>query len=185
MAVKKAFSGKGFASWDDDIKKRSKTAVEKYTKKYKEEIEFYKFQQFKFSQQWKKLKTYANKKGIQIIGDIPIYVAFDSADTWANPELFEFDKDMNPLAVAGCRPDAFSKTEQLWGNPLYRWDYHKKTNYDWWIQRIEYCYTLYDVVRIDHFRGFDEYYAIPYGHLTAEKGKWEKGPGYELFQVMK
>lgn len=185
MAVKKAFSGEGFASWDDDIKKRSKTAVEKYTKKYKDEIEFYKFQQFKFSQQWKQLKTYANKKGIQIIGDIPIYVAFDSADTWANPELFEFDEDMNPLAVAGCPPDAFSKTGQLWGNPLYRWDYHKKTNYDWWIQRIEYCYTLYDVVRIDHFRGFDEYYAIPYGHLTAEKGKWEKGPGYELFQVMK
>ena len=146
---------------------------------------FYEFQQFLFQKQWFALKQYANEKGISIIGDIPIYVAFDSADTWANPQLFQFDEEGTPIAVAGCPPDMFSATGQLWGNPLYRWDYHKETGYEWWMQRIAHCFELYDVVRIDHFRGFDEYYAIPYGDPTAEYGHWEKGPGYELFQTMK
>ena len=133
----------------------------------------------------KALKKYANAKCIKIIGDIPIYVAFDSADTWADPKLFQFDENGYPTAVAGCPPDGFSATGQLWGNPLYDWDYHKKTGYKWWIRRFRHCFELYDVVRVDHFRAFDAYYAIPYGDKTAEFGKWKKGPGYELFREIK
>ena len=153
---------------------------------YREElyfdIEFQQYMQFKFYEQWMKLKSYANSKGIQIIGDIPIYVAMDSADAWAHPELFQLDQDNVPLAVAGCPPDGFSATGQLWGNPLYRWDYHRNTGYQWWISRMSYCFRLYDVVRIDHFRGFDEYFSIPYGDKDARGGHWEKGPGIDLFR---
>ena len=137
-----------------------------------------------FHVQWKKLKTYANERGIQIIGDIPIYVAFDSADAWANPRLFRFDENCNPIAVAGCPPDAFSATGQLWGNPLYDWAYHKRTGYKWWMKRMEACFERYDVVRIDHFRAFDAYYAITAGAQTAQNGAWEPGPGYGLFAAM-
>ena len=140
--------------------------------------------QFQFFTQWNKLRAYANKKGIQIVGDIPIYVAMDSADAWAHPELFQLDGENMPTAVAGCPPDGFSADGQLWGNPLYRWDYHRQTGYDWWITRLWYCFQMYDVVRIDHFRGFDEYYSIPYGEETAVNGHWEKGPGIELFRTM-
>ena len=185
MAVKNSFDSKGWNEWDTDIKLRREAAVNEYKEKYAADIEFYQFQQYLFVTQWLALKEYANKKGIEIIGDIPIYVAFDSADTWTNPELFQLDDQCTPIAVAGCPPDAFSATGQLWGNPLYRWDYHKETGYAWWLKRIEYCYKLYDVVRIDHFRGFDEYYSIPYGDKTAEFGHWEAGPGYDLFKVMK
>ncbi|MCM1050211.1 MAG: 4-alpha-glucanotransferase [Clostridiales bacterium] len=185
MAVKNSFDGVSWIEWDEDIKLRKKAALDKYREKYKDEVAFYQFQQYIFAKQWSALKKYANEKGIEIIGDIPIYVAFDSADTWANPELFQLDKDCTPIAVAGCPPDSFSATGQLWGNPLYRWDYHKKTGYDWWLKRIAYCYRLYDVVRIDHFRGFDEYYSIPYKDKTAEFGHWEKGPGYDIFKTMK
>lgn len=185
MAVKNAFDGASFIEWDEDIRLRKKKALEKYREKYKDEIDFYKFQQFIFAKQWFALKEYANKKKIKIIGDIPIYVAFDSSDTWANPELFQLDDNLEPIGVAGCPPDAFSVTGQLWGNPLYRWEYHKETGYEWWMKRIAYCYKLYDVVRIDHFRGFDEYYSIPYGDPTAEFGHWEKGPGYDIFKTMK
>ncbi len=185
MAIKNVYGGKGFQEWDEDIKTRKPKAIKAYLKQCQEDIEFYKFQQFYFSKQWGALKQYANNKGIEIIGDIPIYVAFDSSDTWANPELFQFDDTLTPIAVAGCPPDAFSATGQLWGNPLYDWEYHKKTGYDWWVKRIAYCYKIYDVVRIDHFRGFDEYYEIPYGNETAEIGEWIKGPGYELFKVLK
>ncbi len=184
MAIKNSFGGVGFIEWDDSIRFRENAAIAKYEKKLKKEIEFCKFMQFEFAMQWKKLKKYANKKGIKIIGDIPIYVAFDSADTWANPELFQFTKEGLPKGVAGCPPDAFSETGQLWGNPLYDWKYHKKTGYEWWIKRLAHCYQLYDVVRIDHFRGFDEYYAIPYGDSTAEHGKWKKGPGFGIFKAM-
>ena len=131
-----------------------------------------------------KLKAYANENGIQIIGDIPIYVAMDSADTWANPWLFKLDEKNCPTQVAGCPPDGFSATGQLWGNPLYNWEVHRNSGYEWWIQRISNCFRLYDVVRIDHFRGFDEYYAIPYGDKTAENGWWEKGPGIDLFRAI-
>ncbi|HKM04778.1 MAG TPA: 4-alpha-glucanotransferase [Lachnospiraceae bacterium] len=185
MAVKNSFQGKSWVEWDEDIKLRKEAAIEEYSTKYKEDISFYKFQQYIFHKQWIELKNYANKNKVEIIGDIPIYVAFDSADTWSNPELFQLDANCNPISVAGCPPDAFSSTGQLWGNPLYNWEYHKKTNYEWWFKRISFCYEIYDVVRIDHFRGFDEYYAIPYGNPTAEFGKWEKGPGYEFFKVMK
>jgi 4-alpha-glucanotransferase len=185
MAVKDSFGGKSWSLWEDDIRLRKKNAMKHYREKLKEQVLFYEFQQYLFQKQWLKLKKYANEKGIRIIGDIPIYVAFDSADTWSEPALFQLDEDGMPVAVAGCPPDAFSATGQLWGNPLYRWDYHKKTGYEWWMRRIAYCYELYDMVRIDHFRGFDEYYAIPYGEPTAEHGSWEKGPGYELFRVMK
>ena len=185
MAVKNAFGGVSWSEWDEDIKLRKPAAMKHYREKYAGEVDFYKFQQYMFAKQWFALKAYANSKNIQIIGDIPIYVAFDSSDTWANPELFQLDDDLTPVAVAGCPPDAFSATGQLWGNPLYRWEHHIKTGYAWWMKRIAYCYELYDVVRIDHFRGFDAYYSIPYGDPTAEYGHWEKGPGYDIFRTMK
>lgn len=185
MAVKNSFGGISWSEWDEDIKLRKPAAMKQYREKYAEEVAFYQFQQYLFVKQWSALKQYANGKNIQIIGDIPIYVAFDSADTWANPELFQLDDTLTPVAVAGCPPDAFSATGQLWGNPLYRWEHHKQTGYAWWMKRIAYCYELYDVVRIDHFRGFDEYYSIPFADETAEYGHWEKGPGYDIFKTMK
>ena len=184
MALKDMYGGRAWNTWDENLRLRKKEVLENYRNKLAKEVDFYSFVQFVFYEQWTALKDYANKSGIEIIGDIPIYVAFDSSDTWANPELFYLDKDNMPIEVAGCPPDAFSATGQLWGNPLYRWDYHKKTEYKWWLERIEHCYKLYDVLRIDHFRGFDEYYAIPFGNPTAEIGKWKKGPGYELFDAM-
>ena len=185
MAVKNSFGGNGWNTWDEDIKLRKPKAMKAYREKYADDILFYQFQQYLFDRQWKALKKYANEKGVEIVGDIPIYVAFDSADTWANPELFQLDKDGTPKAVAGCPPDAFSATGQLWGNPLYNWPYHEKTGFEWWMKRLGYCFDMYDVVRIDHFRGFDEYYSIPYGDPTAEFGHWEKGPGFSLFKRMK
>ena len=185
MAIKDDFEGKGWDQWDEDIRTREPKALAAYEEKLQREIEFYAFQQMVFMHQWKKLKDYANEQGIRIIGDIPIYVAFDGSDSWAHPELFQFDKDCKPVGVAGCPPDAFAVTGQLWGNPLYDWPYHKKTKYAWWMERMEYSFQLYDVVRVDHFRGFDEYYAIPAEDETAEFGKWEKGPGYDLFKTMK
>lgn len=185
MAIKDSLEGINWIEWEESLRLRDPETITEYREKLWPEIECYQFQQYYFAKQWKKLKAYANEKGIEIVGDIPIYVALDSADAWANPDLFQLEETGEPKAVAGCPPDAFSATGQLWGNPLYRWDYHKKTGYDWWMRRIGYCYQLYDVLRIDHFRGFDEYYAIPYGDKTAEHGHWEKGPGMDLFRVMK
>ena len=185
MAVKDRFDGVAWNEWAEDIRLRWSNAMDYYRRELYYEIEFYSYVQFVFMKQWKKLKNYANINGIEIIGDIPIYVAFDSADAWANPELFQFDAENLPTAVAGCPPDGFSADGQLWGNPLYRWDYHRETGFDWWIRRIAYCSELYDVVRIDHFRGFDEYYSIPYGDTTARNGHWEKGPGIALFEAAK
>lgn len=184
MAVKKRFNGDSWDKWAEDIRKRWGFALDYYRRECYFDIEFYKYLQFKFREQWDKLKAYANENGIEIVGDIPIYVAFDSADAWTKPELFQFDEDFVPLAVAGCPPDAFSATGQLWGNPLYRWDYHKETGYDWWCERIDHCFKLYDLVRIDHFRAFDEYFSIPYGDKTAVNGKWKQGPGIELFRTI-
>ncbi len=183
-AIKNANDGKSYIEWPKELRLREQEAMEEAKEELADEIRFYEFQQYLFAGQWKALKDYANKKGIKIIGDIPIYVAFDSADTWSHPELFEFDEDGYPIVVAGCPPDAFSATGQLWGNPIYRWDYHKSTGYAWWISRMANCFAMYDVIRIDHFRGFDEYYAIPYGDPTAEFGKWQKGPGYDLFEAI-
>lgn len=183
MALKDRFGGVAWSEWEEDIRLRKPEVYLRYRTDLKQEILFYEFLQYKFIRQWGQLKSYANQKGIQIVGDIPIYVAFDSADTWANPELYQFDESNMPIAVAGCPPDGFSATGQLWGNPLYQWDYHRETGYEWWIRRIAYLGKLYDVVRIDHFRGFDEYYSIPFGHKTAEHGCWQKGPGIELFRA--
>ena len=184
-AVKNQYDGRSWDSWAEDIRFRKAEAMAYYRNELQDEIEFYQYLQYLFYTQWTELKSYANENGIQIVGDIPIYVAFDSADTWANPELFQLDENHLPTAVAGCPPDGFSATGQLWGNPLYKWDYHRETNYEWWVQRIAHCFRLYDIMRIDHFRGFDEYYSIPYGDTTAEFGHWEKGPGMELFNAIK
>jgi 4-alpha-glucanotransferase len=185
MAVKGRMDDVSWDQWPEDIRKRQSGAMEAYRKELGDEIGFYKYIQFKFDEQWKRLKNYANERGIRIVGDIPIYVAFDSADTWANPELFQLDEENLPVAVAGCPPDGFAADGQLWGNPLYRWDYHKETGYDWWMTRLAHCFQMYDVVRIDHFRGFDSYFSIPYGDATAHRGHWEAGPGIDLFRVMK
>ena len=185
MALKDANDGKAWGQWDEKLRVRDAAALDEARKKYAEDIEFYKMLQYLFFKQWRELKAYANENGIEIIGDVPIYVAGDSADVWANPKQFYLDEDLNPIEVAGCPPDGFSADGQLWGNPLYKWEYHRNTGYDWWVKRIERCFTLYDVVRIDHFRGFDEYYSIPAGDKTAVNGHWEKGPGIELFNVIK
>lgn len=185
MAIKDAHDSVSYLEWEEDIRLRDQKALDKWSKQCEEEILFYEFQQYLFFAQWAKLKKYANDKGIKIVGDIPIYVSLDSADTWANPKLFQLDEKGYPLRVAGCPPDCFSDDGQLWGNPLYDWEYHKKTGYKWWIDRFSSCFELYDVVRIDHFRAFEAYYSIPYGDKTAKNGKWIKGPGYDLFKTVK
>ncbi|MCM1148561.1 MAG: 4-alpha-glucanotransferase [Butyricicoccus sp.] len=182
MAVKDRFGGVPWTEWAEDIRLRWDNAMDYYRRELYFDIEFQQYMQFKFFQQWRELKGYANSKGIRIIGDIPIYVAMDSADVWASPELFRLDGRGCPTAVAGCPPDGFSADGQLWGNPLYRWDYHRQTGYSWWISRLNHCFRLYDVTRIDHFRGFDEYYAVPYGAVSAVEGHWERGPGIDLFR---
>lgn len=184
MAVKAAYDGKSFIEWDDDIKLREPEAMAAYREKYKEDVDFYSFLQYEFYTQWDALKKYANSKNVKLVGDIPIYVAYDSADVWKNPELFLLDENLQPIKVAGCPPDAFSVDGQLWGNPLYTWEYHKKTGYAWWKKRIKACIDLYDMVRIDHFRGFDEYYTIPFEHVNARAGAWVKGPGIDLFNSL-
>lgn len=184
MAVKNAHNGACWTQWEQDILLRKEAAIEEYRAKYMEDILFYEYIQYLFDRQWSALKSYANDAGIKIIGDVPIYVALDSADLWANPELFQLDQDNMPLAVAGCPPDAFSETGQLWGNPLYRWEYHKSTGYTWWIRRMKHSFAWYDVVRMDHFRGFESYYSIPADATTAIDGVWEKGPGMDLFHAL-
>ena len=185
MSIKKIFSDGSWMTWAEDIRQRWDYSMDYYRQTCRDQIMFQKFMQFKFREQWDKLKKYANGKGIKIIGDLPIYVAYDSADCWSHPELFQLDDSKKPYAVAGCPPDAFSEEGQLWGNPLYRWDYHRGTGFEWWKKRFEYTFTLYDVVRIDHFRGFDEYFSIPAGDKNARGGHWEKGPGIDLFHAVK
>ena len=185
MAIKDSQGGASFLEWDAPLKLREPEAIRRCRHELSDEICFWQFLQYLFAKQWQALKAYANGKGISIIGDIPIYVALDSADTWSHPELFQLSEGCVPKAVAGVPPDAFSATGQLWGNPLYDWEYHKKTGYDWWILRIGYSYRLYDIVRVDHFRGFEAYFSIPYGDETAVNGHWEKGPDFELFAAMK
>lgn len=184
MALKDHFGGVSWDNWTEDIRLRKEDALKHWKERLAKEIGFYQFLQYQFFRQWNNLKAYANANGIRIIGDIPIYVAFDSADAWANPELFQLDEMGLPKAVAGCPPDGFAADGQLWGNPLYDWEYHKETGFKWWIERLRQCFAMYDVVRIDHFRGFDEYYAIPYGDKTAKNGHWEQGPGMELFHAV-
>jgi 4-alpha-glucanotransferase len=184
MALKDANGGAAWFSWEKDLKTRQPEALEKARKDYATDINFYRMLQYLFYKQWWELKAYVNEAGIEIIGDVPIYVAGDSADVWANPEQFYLDKNLNPIDVAGCPPDAFSADGQLWGNPLFRWDVMKKDGYAWWTARIAAMSKLYDIVRIDHFRGFDSYYAIPGKDTTARNGKWKKGPGMNLFRAL-
>lgn len=181
MALKDANGGQAWSNWDKSLRLREKKAMEEATEKYSEEIRFYKMLQYLFYQQWNALKAYANEAGIEIIGDVPIYVAGDSADVWANPEQFYLDENLEPIEVAGCPPDAFSDDGQLWGNPLFRWDVMKKDGYTWWTRRIKAMSELYDIIRIDHFRGFDSFYAIPAKDDTAKNGQWKQGPGMDLF----
>ncbi|MBQ9898145.1 MAG: 4-alpha-glucanotransferase [Ruminococcus sp.] len=183
MALKSKNGGRAWYEWENDLAMHKPKAVNEAKKELKNEIGFYKFIQFEFMRQWSELKKYANDNGIQIIGDIPIYCALDSVEAWAQPKLFWFDRKRRPICVAGCPPDDFSPTGQLWGNPLYDWEYHKKTGYEWWIDRIKAASELYDIVRIDHFRGFESYYTIPFGNEDATVGEWKKGPNYELFRL--
>lgn len=184
MALKNHFGTGIWTDWTVDIRLRRHSSLEMWTQKLADEINFWKFVQYKFFTEWYKLKKYANENGISLIGDIPIYTSLDSVDVWANPSLFLLDDDCIPTFVAGCPPDGFSKTGQLWGNPIYNWQNHKKEGYLWWKKRLTHCLDLFDVVRIDHFRGFDEYYAIPYGSIDATGGEWKKGPGIELFKAL-
>ncbi len=187
MAIKTVNNGKSWSSWPKELKFRDKDTLQEIQKSLYKEIEFFKVVEYLFYVQWSNLKSYANSKNIKIIGDIPIYVAYDSADVWCEPEVFNLDEFLNPIEVAGCPPDVFATKGQLWGNPLYNWDYMKKgpTPYDWWFRRIDHTLKLYDVIRIDHFRGFESYYAVPFGHEDAVNGTWRKGPGIEFFEVVK
>ncbi len=185
MALKSKFDLKPWQDWDEHIKLRHKEAVNQYKEELKLEIGYWVFLQYLFFSQWKNLKSYANSKEIKIIGDIPIYVSEDSADAWANSEIFLLDENKKPIAVSGCPPDAFSDTGQLWGNPIYDWKYLEKSDYKWWIERIKINSTIYDVTRIDHFRGFESFWQVPYGEKTAVNGRWAKGSGIKLFDTVK
>lgn len=185
MAVKSAQGGRSWLDWDEPLCTRKEDALREAKAELSDEIRFFCIQQFLFNSQWKKLRAYANKNNIKIIGDLPFYVAIDSADAWSHPEAFQMDKDLVPSVVAGCPPDAFSATGQLWGNPVYDWKELKKNGYDWWIRRIERNREFYDVIRIDHFHGFESYFAVPYGDKTAENGERHKGPGIDFFRVLK
>ena len=185
MALKGFFGDAPFRAWPEDIRMHWGFAVDYYNRELYFEVEFQKYLQFQFDRQWMKLKAYANRKHIQIVGDIPIYVSPDGADVWAHPELFQLNGNNESTAIAGCPPDAFAADGQVWGNPLYRWDYHRATGFDWWVSRMWYSFKLYDVVRIDHFRGFDEYFSIPASSVSAKDGHWEKGPGMDLFNTIR
>jgi 4-alpha-glucanotransferase len=185
MAVKEKFGLVSWQQWDEDIKLREGKALKKYKEQLREEIDYWVFLQYLFFKQYNELKQYANSNGIKIIGDIPIYVAEDSADTWANSEIFLLDEAKRPTVVSGCPPDAFSETGQLWGNPIYNWEVLEKQGYKWWIERIRANSKLYDVTRIDHFRGFESYWEVPYGDENAVRGTWVKGPGLKLFDAIK
>ena len=185
MAGKDAHGGACWLEWEDDLRDPDEEIKAAWRERLADSIEYYKYIQFIFFRQWNAIRDYAHVNGIKIVGDIPIYVALDSAEVWVYPDLFELDENLVPKAVAGCPPDAFSPTGQLWGNPLYNWDRHRECGFNWWIDRIKSATSLYDVVRIDHFRGFEGYYSIPYGDKTAENGQWLKGPGIELFNAVK
>lgn len=185
MAVKARFSMRAWYEWDDDIRLRRPEAMARYKALLREETRFYSYLQYLFFKQWRAFRAYVNGLGINLIGDLPIYVSPDSADVWAGPAYFLLDENRFPSAVAGVPPDYFSATGQLWGNPLYAWDYHGQTGYAWWKQRVAAAAELFDALRIDHFRGFESYWSIPYGDATAERGAWEKGPGLHLINALK
>lgn len=186
MAVKNHFGMVSWLDWpDEDIRLRKKEALVKYRELLKDDIQYYQYLQYLFYRQYSKLRKYAHSKNVKIIGDLPIYVALDSADVWANPKQFQLDEKNIPLEVAGVPPDYFSEDGQLWGNPLYEWDLMKKDGYKFWIERIEGNSKYYDVIRIDHFRGFESYWAVPYGDKTARNGRWVKGPDMDFVSVLR
>ena len=181
MTAKTVYGG-SFCDWNEDLKRRSPEALDCLRREHREEYFFWEFVQYEFARQWKALKAYCNQLGIQIIGDIPLYVAYDSADVWAHPELFKLDGEIKPAKVAGVPPDYFSESGQLWGNPVYDWSAHEKEGFRWWRDRLNHALEIYDVVRIDHFRGIDRYYEIPADSQTAKRGEWQRGPGDKLFK---
>ena len=185
MSLKEEHGGAPWYEWEEGLRNHEAEALAPARERLGDRIRFHCWPQFHFARQWKALKEYVNGLGIRFIGDIPIYVALDSSDVWAQPALFEMDEKRRPSCVAGVPPDGFSATGRLWGNPVYDWEYHRSTGYDWWIRRISYTLRMVDTLRIDHFRGFDEYYCIPFGDTTAERGIWKKGPGMELFNALK
>ncbi len=185
MAIKDSKFGASLDVWEEKIRKRDKKALLEYKNKCSDRALYYKMLQFFFYEQWSELKSYVNSLGIKIIGDLPIYVSLDSSDVWSNPKQFDLNENFEPNFVAGCPPDAFSEDGQLWGNPVYNWDYMKKKGFSWWISRLKKSFELYDVVRIDHFRGFEAYYCIPYGDENAKNGHWRKGPEMKLFKKVK
>ena len=184
MALKQHFDGKPWMRWPEDIRLRRREAVERYRKALSEDVALFTYLQFLFFRQWDALRAYAAEQGIRIIGDLPIYVAMDSADVWAERSMFRLDSRGVPTEVAGVPPDYFSKDGQLWGNPLYDYDAMKRDGFGWWIRRVDGASRLYDVIRIDHFRGFASYWAVPYGSPTAKTGRWVKGPGLDLLNVL-
>ncbi len=185
MALKERNGGRPWTQWEEGLRLRDPDVLARWREECKEDVDFHVFTQYLFFQQWGDLKKYANSRGVKIIGDAPIYVAMDSADVWSQPELFQLDEDNVPTEVSGCPPDAFSEDGQLWGNPLYRWDVMKEDGYAWWLARIQANLSMYDVLRIDHFRGLESYYAIPYGEDTARNGRWRKGPGMDFIKAIK
>ena len=185
MALKELHGGKPWYEWEKGLREHREEALRPYREQLGDRTRFYCWLQYHFRKQWHKLRTYANGLGIQLIGDLPIYVALDSADVWADPKLFQMDEERRPRCVAGVPPDAFSADGQLWGNPVYDWDYHRAHGFDWWLRRIRAAFDTVDVLRIDHFRGFDAFYCVPYGDETAVNGVWQKGPGMELFRALR
>jgi len=185
MAIKVHHQGASWETWSEDLRLRKPETLAYYQEALKEDVLFYEFLQFKAFEQYQALKHYANQKGIKIVGDMPIYVSFDSADVWANPDYFYLDQKRMPIEVAGVPPDNFSKDGQLWGNPLYNWDRLRQDDYAWWVERVAVAQQQFDMIRIDHFIGFQNFFAIPYGHQTAALGMWKKGPGIDLFNVIK
>lgn len=185
MALKEKFNGQPWYRWEDALKFRDPGAVWNARQELKEEIRFYSFVQYVFYRQWNALRSYAHQNDVRIIGDVPIYVPYDSADVWSSPEYFQLDEKLDPVAVAGCPPDAFTADGQLWGNPLYRWDKMERDGYSWWLRRLGAAGRLYDVVRMDHFRGLEAYWSVPYGDPTARGGKWVKGPGMRFINAVK
>ncbi len=184
MACKDAYHGTVWTSWDEPIRKRDAHAVNEWSRKLAPELKAYKYWQFEFFQQWEQLKTYCQQHGILFMGDLPIYVAHDSADVWAHPELYYLDDQGRPTVVAGVPPDYFSATGQLWGNPIYRWDLAAASGYKWWIERFRAALTLFDMVRLDHFRGFESYWEVAASEKTAIRGRWVKGPGEDFLTAL-
>lgn len=185
MAIKELRDQKPWYQWEDGLKFRRGPDIEKFIGENGHLIDFYAFVQYLFFSQFWDLKKYLKSLDVDLIGDLPFYVAMDSADAWANPSIFSFDENLDPIFVAGVPPDYFSKTGQLWGNPIYNWDYLKESSYKWWIDRIAYNLKIYDILRIDHFRGFESFWQIPYGQDTAINGFWVKGPAMDFFDQVR